>query len=246
MADINGTPGDDNITGTQGDDTINAGAGDDRVDALGGNDVIDGGTGNDFIDGGFGNDTIIGGEGDDRLFSFSGTDTISGGIGNDEIIVQNSNFGGETNSSVDAGEGNDTVSYAATGVNGRVNLGAGNDTLNLALDGNGNRMTLGSGADVELLATLPFNGSGETVFTDFATGNSGDRIDLGSIMQFNLFNYDRVNNPFGTGHFRLVASGADTLLTLQTNPDFGPSHTIRFLNVAPSAFTAFNFSGLNN
>ena len=43
---------------------------------------------------------------------------------------------------------------------------------------------------------------------------------------------------FGTGHFRLVADGADTLLTLHPNPDFGPTHTIRFLNVAPSAFTA--------
>ena len=245
MADINGTPGDDNITGTQDNDTINGGAGDDRIDALGGNDVIDGGTGNDFIDGGFGNDTINGGDGDDRLFSFSGTDTIIGGIGNDEIIVQNSNFGGETNSSVDAGEGNDTVSYAATGVNGSVNLGAGNDTLNLALEGNGNRMTLGTGADVVVFTTLAFNGSGETVFTDFATGNSGDRIDFSRIMQFNLFNYDRVSNPFGTGHFRLVADGADTLLTLHPNPDFGPTHTVRFLNVAPSAFTAFNFTGLN-
>lgn len=236
MADINGTPGNDIINGTKQDDRIDAGAGDDTINGLGGND---------FIDGGFGNDTINGGDGDDRLFSFSGTDTLIGGIGNDEIIVQNSNFNGETNSSVDAGEGNDTVSYAATGVNGTVNLGAGNDTLNLALEGNGNRMTLGSGADVVVFTTLAFNGSGETVFTDFATGNTGDRIDFSRIMQFNLFNYDRVSNPFGTGHFRLVADGADTLITLHPSPGFAPTHTLRFLNVAPSAFTAFNFTGLN-
>jgi Ca2+-binding RTX toxin-like protein len=236
MADINGTPGNDTINGTEQDDRIDAGAGDDTINGLGGND---------FIDGGSGNDTINGGDGDDRLFSYSGTDLLIGGIGNDEILVQNSNFGGETNSSVDAGDGNDTVTYFATGVNGTVNLGAGNDTLNLALEGNGTRITLGSGTDVVLFTTLSFSGSGQTVVTDFATGNSGDRIDLSRIMQFNLFNYDKVSNPFGTGHFRLVASGADTLLTLHPNPDFGPTHTIRFLNVAPSAFTAFNFSGIN-
>ena len=245
MAQINGTPGNDNLDGTEGDDIINGGAGDDRIDGRGGNDTIDGGTGNDFIDGGFGNDTINGGDGDDRLFSYSGTDLVIGGLGNDEILVQNSNFGGETNSSVDAGEGNDTVTYNATGVNGTINLGAGNDTLYYALEGNGTRVTFGTGADVVQFTTLAFSGDRETVFTDFAAGNNGDRIDFSRLMQFNLFNYDRVSNPFGTGHFRLVASGNDTLLTLHPNPDFGPTHTIRFLNVAPSAFTAFNFSGLN-
>ncbi|MEO0057217.1 MAG: hypothetical protein RIT17_663, partial [Pseudomonadota bacterium] len=236
MADINGTPGNDTINGTEQDDRIDAGAGDDRVEGRGGNDFIDGGPGNDVVDGG---------DGDDRLFSFSGTDLLIGGAGNDEFIVENSNFNGETNSSLDAGIGNDTVRYSASGTGGTVDLGAGNDRLELALRGNGTRVTLGGGTDVVQFTTLEFSGTSETIFTDFATGNSGDQIDLTRLMQFNLFNYDRFSNPFGTRHFRLVADGADTLLTVHPNPDFGPTATIRFLNVSPSAFTAFNFSGIN-
>jgi Ca2+-binding RTX toxin-like protein len=85
MADIDGTPGDDELVGTTGDDTINAYAGNDVVNALAGNDTIYGDDGHDLLNAQQGNDTIYGGTGDDLIRPGTGDDYVDGGSGYDRV-----------------------------------------------------------------------------------------------------------------------------------------------------------------
>lgn len=96
MADINGTPGDDELNGTSGDDLINGLEGNDRISGLDGNDRLNGDQGNDNLFGGgdddllrglAGNDFLDGGIGNDILIGGAGADTMCGGDGNDIYIV---------------------------------------------------------------------------------------------------------------------------------------------------------------
>ena len=66
MADIIGTPGDDNLGGTNTDDTISG---------LEGNDILTGGDGADLLDGGRGNDSLHAGGGD-YVYGGDGDDVI--------------------------------------------------------------------------------------------------------------------------------------------------------------------------
>lgn len=99
MADINGTPGDDQLNGTSGDDLINGLGGNDRISGLDGNDRLNGDEGNDDLFGGgdddllrglAGNDFLDGGIGNDVLIGGAGADTMYGGDGNDIYIVDDS------------------------------------------------------------------------------------------------------------------------------------------------------------
>ncbi|HYE44803.1 MAG TPA: calcium-binding protein [Caulobacter sp.] len=83
MADITGTPGDDNLVGTAGDDTITGLEGVDILNGLGGNDVLDGGADTDILRGRDGADTVLGGDGDDYVQGGEGDDILDGGAGFD-------------------------------------------------------------------------------------------------------------------------------------------------------------------
>lgn len=83
MADIIGTPGDDNLAGTNTDDTISGLEGNDILVGLGGDDILDGGDGEDILRGRDGNDTALGGAGNDYLQGGEGDDTLDGGDGFD-------------------------------------------------------------------------------------------------------------------------------------------------------------------
>lgn len=143
MADIFGTPGDDNLPGTPDDDSIFGGDGNDTIDAGDGNDEANGGAGNDtiytgngadvgaggtgtdFIDlgadrdfgfGGEGDDTIYGGSGNDNLFGESTFETSNGVTGNDVLYGGDGDDfmrGGLGNDYMDGGAGSDRASYYA-------------------------------------------------------------------------------------------------------------------------------------
>ena len=83
MADIIGTPGDDNIGGTPTDDTISGLEGNDVLIGQGGDDTLDGGDGDDLLRGRDGNDTVLGGNGDDYVQGGEGDDVMDGGAGID-------------------------------------------------------------------------------------------------------------------------------------------------------------------
>jgi hypothetical protein len=241
MAEIIGTPGNDTLIGTEQDDRINGEGGNDRIEGRGGNDFLIGGGGDDFVDGGDGNDSI-------RILAL-GTSQVIGGAGEDDIIVQNSrdfDNPGRINSSVDAGADNDRLSYYGENNGGTVNMGTGNDIVDLALIGNGWTVTLGAGVDAINASSLPIFGSGSGTITDFVAGNNGEVLNLELVRRSELRNYDGFANPFATGHFALVSDGSGgSNLEIRRSPGFGADFVLHFPNIAPSAFTAHNFAGIN-
>ncbi|MEZ5682552.1 MAG: calcium-binding protein, partial [Erythrobacter sp.] len=258
------------ITGTQGDDTLDGTSGDDLIRGLGGNDIITGGDGNDTIEGGDGDDNISGGAGDDIIDGgagrdiiddFDGNDTVHGGLGNDVIYV-----GGGTNliygdegddliiaqlvnegvaeSEIYAGDGNDEVRYQTVGgFGGSVDLGSGADLLVLGTEMQDLSIALGTGQDTIFLSGLISAAGGSATVTDFEAGDTGDRLDLSRIVQHDLFDYDGYANPFGTGHFTLVASGTGSAIEFRTDINYGPVFTLYFPNVSVGQFTAYNLGG---
>jgi Ca2+-binding RTX toxin-like protein len=106
MANIPGTPGNDNLnailnstgslmegldgndtlTGSNGNDTLFGGNGNDSLNAGAGNDSLNGGADNDTLDGGAGNDTLDGGAGNDILIGGAGNDTFNVASGNDTVM----------------------------------------------------------------------------------------------------------------------------------------------------------------
>lgn len=144
MADIPGTPGDDDLFGTPDDDTINGFDGNDTISGAGGNDTIDAGAGDDTVSGGQGNDTImlgdgvsefgVGGAGDDTIYGGAGNDNLfgestfetrSGVVGNDQLFGGDGDDfmrGGLGNDYMDGGAGSDRASYYGVGTGVTVDL----------------------------------------------------------------------------------------------------------------------------
>ncbi|MEC4888459.1 MAG: hypothetical protein RI101_00225, partial [Nitrospira sp.] len=79
MADIYGTPGDDNLNGTSGSDYLYG---------FDGNDVLIGGGGSDYLSGDMGNDWYVGGTGADIMYDWGGSDTYVFGLGSGQDTVQ--------------------------------------------------------------------------------------------------------------------------------------------------------------
>lgn len=150
MADVIGTPDDeelfgtpdaDFITGEGGNDTIYAGAGDDSAFGEDGDDVIFLDSGFDFGYGGAGDDYIDGGSENDNLFGEATGETINGIVGNDTLLGGDGDDfmrGGLGDDYMDGGAGSDRASFYATPnavhVDLRIqgsaqNTGAGFDTL---------------------------------------------------------------------------------------------------------------------
>lgn len=139
-ATIVGTADSEIIVGTRGDDVIAARGGYDTVVGRGGDDVICGGYGADRLSGGKGHDRLYGGPGgvkDDRSGTYINNDWLSGGRGNDVIMggrdprdlpAPNPDIVDYTyaprglhvdlSQGVATGQGHDTLSVQAWGVNG--------------------------------------------------------------------------------------------------------------------------------
>ncbi|WP_165322081.1 calcium-binding protein [Rhizorhabdus phycosphaerae] len=231
----------EDLVGTSFADTLVGDDGDNKIDGIDGNDFIDGRGGDDdlflysFLNAT--SATLLGGDGNDiiRVFRVDNV-TLNGGNGSDIIVA-----GDYDNATVDAGSGDDIVTLSSYLGNATITLGAGSDTIFLPPIGN-------YGVDTP----------GSRFVTDFTAGNGGDRVDLFSyVSDNNLSGYITVstnplyrNNPFSTGHFRLVESGGDTLLQIDADGptalggyyrDFVTLVTLR--NVRTSDLTAFNLGG---
>jgi Ca2+-binding RTX toxin-like protein len=128
--------------------------------------------------------------------------------------------------------------------------GGGNDTMN---GGAGNDYIYGGdGADVltggtgrDRFTFHKIEDRGDTI-TDFATGGSGDIIDV-SVM---AARYEWKGDPFAQGYVRAIQSGSDTLVQVDQNGRGDGYVTMATLkNVSASALTSanwqFNLSGGN-
>jgi hypothetical protein len=115
MADVNGTPGNDDLTGTDGADVIRGFEGNDTIRG-GGNqfavDVIYGNQGDDLIYGNQDTDVLFGGQGNDTAFGGQGADVVYGNLGNDVIYGNLGNdrlYGGQGDDILYGGQGDDTL-----------------------------------------------------------------------------------------------------------------------------------------
>lgn len=161
MADIQGTPGNDNLPGTSEGDNISAGEGNDLSQAGSGDDTVFGAGGSDTLYGQDGDDLIYGQDGNDFLVGGADSDSVVGGIGDDHVE------GNEGSDHLRGDEGQDSL-YGGIG-NDFLYGGADNDLL---LGGEGNdhmhgeagvdTMTGGAGADRFYL-----DGGGADIITDF-------------------------------------------------------------------------------
>ncbi|PSO51569.1 MAG: hypothetical protein BRC33_00010 [Cyanobacteria bacterium SW_9_44_58] len=102
MAELIGTPENDNFEGTNQADSIFGGAqgenqtgtGDDLLNGLGGEDLIRGGDGDDVLFGGAATDTIFGEIGNDAIDGGAGNDILNGEDGRPPLQVELDNFTG--------------------------------------------------------------------------------------------------------------------------------------------------------
>jgi Ca2+-binding RTX toxin-like protein len=238
---ITGTSASDNLIGSAGNDTLNGLGGGDSIRGGAGDDLINGGDGDDSLHGELGSDVVFGGAGNDTLDDDDGgADILRGEGGNDHLIIRRqSNMLSEA-VSMEGGDGDDTFTLQAYNASTiLMDGGAGADLFNLISTGGGTTITTGSGIDTISFNQL-FSGSGSITVTDFSTGIGGDRIDWSNHISGALSNWNG-GNPFASGHMRLLQSGSDTLLQIDSNGGGNAYSTfITFRNTQATTFTTQN------
>ncbi len=173
-------------------------------------------------------------------------DAIMGGIGDDALSFDGN--GRFTDTVTMVGQDGDDVISAIGAFKASVNAGAGNDTVTVDTLGGSFVVKLGSGSDTLILADTDggFAGSTANLVRDFAAGNGGDVLDLTAYLAGGaLTNHTPGDNPFLTGHMRLVQAGDHTLVQVDRNGGGDGFVTVLTLQKTVALnFTAYNFNGL--
>jgi len=238
---LNGGDGNDTILGGHGIDTLSGGNGNDSLsggsqnDLLYGdadNDVLAGDQGRDTLVGGAGDDTISGGDGDDAIYDGDGSGLINGDAGDDVIdVTTDGGVAANRALTINGGAGDDVVTFglssSAAVTTANVALGAGIDTISVS----SYRLAVGNTPD-------------NVRVTDFVSGPGGDVVDLDGLVS-NYTTYIAGQNPFATGHVRLLQSGADTLVQVDLDGADIASGFVTMLtlvNTTSSILTSSNFT----
>ncbi len=240
-----GTEGEDALQGLGGDDTLRGLGGNDILEGGSGNDTLEGGTGLDLLNGGSGTDILRGGDGHDRFSYFEdGDDQMFGEAGDDSFTIDSaSTVSTVHNILLDGGAGFDDYTHRSSNTlnvtflggddsdvatilgdvgnsHFTLDMGAGNDGVSIWTQDPGTyEITLGSGSDQFTLGVL--NTSASITITDFETGLDGDTIALAQLL-LDFTSWDGVSNPFSSDSLRLVQSGADTIIEINTGSLSGP------------------------
>ncbi|OGB58099.1 MAG: hypothetical protein A2503_07505 [Burkholderiales bacterium RIFOXYD12_FULL_59_19] len=228
------------ISGTEGPDLVNGTPGAENLEGLGGNDTLLAGDGDDQLRGGAGDDSLDGGTGYDsvQFWSASGPVTVNlatgtaSGDGND-ILVSIENINGSNHADTLIGDANSNY----------LSGGQGNDTL-----------TGGAGTDYFQVRDDSNDNSTDTI-TDFQAGETymgGDQLNIPTWLFSNYSQGGMTtqgDNPFVTGHARLVESGANTVLELDMDGAAGTLQGFQqaaiLLNVAKTSLTSSNLNGFD-
>ena len=160
---------------------------------------------------------------------------ITGGLGNDNITVTESSAGRTDQSTsqygfgkvvIDAGADDDTITVQGS-LNTSITTGSGVDTIRLTAhqyrtQQQGKRNLYDSNGRV--------NGTQNAdpiTITDFTTGEGGDILDYSDLLKCAAVDYNG-ENPFSTGHIKLVQSGKDTLFQFDADGN-GQQHSAAYL-----------------
>jgi Ca2+-binding RTX toxin-like protein len=240
MANITGTPGNDNLVGTDSNDRIEGRSGNDTISGNGGNDdlfgedgddVLNGGNDGDDLFGGIGNDVLNGDAGNDFLYSDAGNDTINGGSGTDNYRADYSNASSGLTMTYDSATGSGTIVvgsetdtftsieefdfFEGTNFDDVIFGGSGNDA-NIE-GGSGNDTISGNAGNDDL-----FGQDGDDVLNG---GNDGDDLfggigndvlngDAGNDFLYSDAGNDTINGGSGTDNYRADYSNASSGLTM--------------------------------
>ncbi|HYD38020.1 MAG TPA: calcium-binding protein, partial [Allosphingosinicella sp.] len=226
------------LVGGDGEDQVHAGAGGSWLEGGGGDDEFFAGVGDDTFYGGAGSDYLVEDVGKVR----SGTDYLDGGEGNDVLELIGSYNGKWTSVTIKGGGGDDLQEIDVragleSGV-ADIDLGTGNDRLKLVAAFGTFNIALGAGRDTVEISTADFGGievvagpGKEVVLTDFDAGPNGDMLDWATALNAYLANgYTPGQNPFDSGHARLIQDGGDVLLQVSRLADGNFLTLLRFQN----------------
>jgi Ca2+-binding RTX toxin-like protein len=223
---VRGGLGNDTLRGGTGDDLLDGGDGDDTLFGDAGSDVINGGEGNDevFVNTGTGADTVHGDGGNDRVHLNAVANLVSGGGGDDlvEISLQSGAAGATT---LTGGEGSDTFLFYTGGlVDFALDAGDGNDVVSYVQYNRNSTFTLGAGSDaISFQPAYPAVPMGAAEILDFTAGTGGDYLNLESLLYYTAAT-DFDVSAFSLGLVRLVQEGADTLIQLDLDGAAGSEH----------------------
>ena len=191
--------------------------------------------------------TTTGTPGNDNIADPHGTLALAVGDGDDRIAVF---VDGTPVGSLDAGNGNDTltITYSGNAAPYVAAMGAGDDRVVVAKMAGDIQLWLGSGTDtIELPAGFFTVNASRITVGDFAPGDAGDVVDLSGWLATGFPAWQSPGkNPFATGYLQLRQAGAD--VELWKSSDGGPANSIaiaRFTGTTVAAFTAANFGGFD-
>lgn len=243
-----GHGGNDLIEGGTGSDRMYGGYGDDK---LYGNNQANSGTdtsSDSLYDYDGGSDQLYGQDGNDYLFvqrvGFSnigpGTILMDGGSGNDVIQFNASQRFVDT-VTIYGGTGDDNIStvgvYAST-----IDAGQGDDTVKIFANGATQTITLGGGSDILKLQASSDSYVADNLIhvTDFAPGS--DSLDLQQLLGNVLIGWNPSSDPFAGGFLKLFQSGSDTALMIDRDGSAASNYSLTKLltldNVTASSLTA--------
>jgi Ca2+-binding RTX toxin-like protein len=268
---IAGTFADETLAGANGPDTMRGLDGHDTLVGRGGDDILEGGLGDDRLDGGLGDDILYGNNasniGVDNNYdglrdTLGGNDQLYGQDGNDDLYVTRYDYSSPaSNVLLDGGAGDDSLSFYTSrylihtvnivggsgndrissdgALQSSIDAGDGNDTVMIYLNkvGGNQAITLGAGADI-----LEIGGyfRGFTNITDFEIGT--DKVQMRSLLDNILLDWDSATNPFAAGYMKLVQNGADTDLMVDHDGSAGSSYgydkLLTFEKTVAANFTA--------
>ena len=192
----------------------------------------------DAITGSAGNNELWGMAGEDLLAAFGGQDILHGGDGDDGLTLS---LGGSDSATAFGDAGNDLIVLSGSAAtHATIDGGSGNDDIQVNGFAGAVTLTLGEGQDrVELTASQI--SITRVVITDFAAGDSGDRLDLESFVEANVAAWSYGDNPFAAGVLRLSTGTGATLVQISTVSGWQDLFVLQ--GVDASQLTAWNFSG---